>query len=192
MKWRLCFLLAWFWPDLPLDPFQSELGPTWAHPLGTDALGRDGLLRLLHAGARSLGFASAADACDSDPVITYEDVEGPGACEGSSWCFAATTMVCGSRQFSNTTSAQRPWPTCTSCASSSPTCASGSRASASNSFVTPAEFDRLAEHGRALGFKYVASGPLVRSSYRAGRLYQQALDARGSGAGARITVATAP
>lgn len=60
MKWRLCFLLAWFWPDLPLDPFQSELGPTWAHPLGTDALGRDGLLRLLHAGARSLGFASAA------------------------------------------------------------------------------------------------------------------------------------
>ncbi len=60
MRWRLCFLLAWLWPDLPLDPFQSELVPTWVHPLGTDALGRDGLLRLLHAGARSLGFASAA------------------------------------------------------------------------------------------------------------------------------------
>ncbi len=60
MKWRLCFLLAWLWPDLPLDPFQSEFVPTWAHPLGTDALGRDGVLRLLHAGARSLGFASAA------------------------------------------------------------------------------------------------------------------------------------
>ena len=60
MRWRLCFLLAWFWPDLSLDPFRGDLMPTWAHPLGTDALGRDGLLRLLHAGARSLGFASAA------------------------------------------------------------------------------------------------------------------------------------
>ena len=38
-------------------------------------------------------------------------------------------------------------------------------------FVEPAEFDRLAEHGRALGFKYVASGPLVRSSYRAAEAF---------------------
>jgi len=29
-----------------------------------------------------------------------------------------------------------------------------------------------------MGFAGVLSGPLVRSSYRAGRLYQQALDAR--------------
>jgi lipoic acid synthetase len=30
-----------------------------------------------------------------------------------------------------------------------------------------------------IGFAGVMSGPLVRSSYRAGRLYQQALAARG-------------
>lgn len=34
-------------------------------------------------------------------------------------------------------------------------------------FVTPAEFDRLAETGRKMGFAQVASGPLVRSSYHA-------------------------
>ena len=34
------------------------------------------------------------------------------------------------------------------------------------------------------------SGPLVRSSYRAGSLYAKALEARGSGSGARITVTT--
>lgn len=59
MKWRLCFLLALFLPELRLDPFQGELPCTLGHPLGTDLLGRDGLLRLLHAGARSFGFASA-------------------------------------------------------------------------------------------------------------------------------------
>jgi len=34
-------------------------------------------------------------------------------------------------------------------------------------FVTPAEFDVLAEDARALGFRNVASGPMVRSSYHA-------------------------
>ena len=34
-------------------------------------------------------------------------------------------------------------------------------------FVTPAEFDELAEAGYKLGFQHVASGPLVRSSYHA-------------------------
>ncbi len=34
-------------------------------------------------------------------------------------------------------------------------------------FYTPEEFDRLQETGLALGFKWVESGPLVRSSYRA-------------------------
>jgi lipoic acid synthetase len=34
-------------------------------------------------------------------------------------------------------------------------------------YVDPAEFERYRAHGEALGFKYVASGPLVRSSYRA-------------------------
>ena len=36
-------------------------------------------------------------------------------------------------------------------------------------FVTPAEFDALAEFARGLGFANVASGPLVRSSYHADR-----------------------
>lgn len=38
-------------------------------------------------------------------------------------------------------------------------------------FVHPNTFDRYAERARALGFGYVASGPLVRSSYRAGELF---------------------
>ena len=34
-------------------------------------------------------------------------------------------------------------------------------------FVTPEEFDGLRDEGLAMGFRYVASGPLVRSSYKA-------------------------
>ena len=34
-------------------------------------------------------------------------------------------------------------------------------------YVNPAEFDRLAEIGKAMGFRHVASGPMVRSSYHA-------------------------
>lgn len=34
-------------------------------------------------------------------------------------------------------------------------------------FVTPAEFDQLAEIGQKIGFEHVASGPMVRSSYHA-------------------------
>ena len=45
-------------------------------------------------------------------------------------------------------------------------------------WVTPAEFTGLAEHARSLGFAGVMSGPLVRSSYRAGRLHAQAIAAR--------------
>lgn len=40
-------------------------------------------------------------------------------------------------------------------------------------YVSPARFDAWAEEGRRLGFRYVASGPLVRSSYRAGELFLQ-------------------
>ena len=36
-------------------------------------------------------------------------------------------------------------------------------------FVHPAEFDALREYGESLGFRHVASGPLVRSSYHADR-----------------------
>jgi lipoic acid synthetase len=45
-------------------------------------------------------------------------------------------------------------------------------------WVKPEEFVALREQGEAMGFAGIMSGPLVRSSYRAGRLYQQALDAR--------------
>jgi lipoic acid synthetase len=45
-------------------------------------------------------------------------------------------------------------------------------------WVKPEEFVELADLATALGFAGVMSGPLVRSSYRAGRLYQQALEAR--------------
>ena len=38
-------------------------------------------------------------------------------------------------------------------------------------YVHPKTFDRYAEVARELGFEYVASGPLVRSSYRAGELF---------------------
>jgi lipoic acid synthetase len=47
-------------------------------------------------------------------------------------------------------------------------------------WVKPAEFVELATEAEQLGFAGVMSGPLVRSSYRAGRLYQQATAARGN------------
>jgi lipoic acid synthetase len=45
-------------------------------------------------------------------------------------------------------------------------------------WVEPAEFDELAEVARQIGFLGVMSGPLVRSSYRAGQLYSGAVAAR--------------
>ncbi|MDA1263728.1 MAG: lipoyl synthase [Planctomycetota bacterium] len=38
-------------------------------------------------------------------------------------------------------------------------------------YVTPERFDDLEREGRALGFQYVAAGPLVRSSYKAGEFF---------------------
>jgi len=38
-------------------------------------------------------------------------------------------------------------------------------------FVPPEEFAELAELGDKMGFEYVASGPLVRSSYKAAEFY---------------------
>lgn len=38
-------------------------------------------------------------------------------------------------------------------------------------FVTPEQFAKFAEAGRALGFAYVASAPLVRSSYKAAEVF---------------------
>jgi lipoic acid synthetase len=48
-------------------------------------------------------------------------------------------------------------------------------------FAHPDEFVEMAAEAEALGFLGVLSGPLVRSSYRAGRLYQQAIAARADG-----------
>lgn len=45
-------------------------------------------------------------------------------------------------------------------------------------WVKPEEFVALAAEAEQIGFAGVMSGPLVRSSYRAGRLYQQAVTAR--------------
>jgi lipoic acid synthetase len=45
-------------------------------------------------------------------------------------------------------------------------------------WVKPEEFVELGAEAEGVGFTGVLSGPLVRSSYRAGRLYQQAVAAR--------------
>lgn len=45
-------------------------------------------------------------------------------------------------------------------------------------WVTPGEFVTHAEFAERLGFAAVLAGPLVRSSYRAGRLYSKAVEAR--------------
>lgn len=53
-------------------------------------------------------------------------------------------------------------------------------------YLPPEEFDDLAEEARAMGFLYVAAGPLVRSSYKAGEYFlanhlarQKAFEVRG-------------
>ena len=48
-------------------------------------------------------------------------------------------------------------------------------------WVKPEEFVELAQEATEIGFLGVMSGPLVRSSYRAGRLYRQAMDSRAHG-----------
>jgi lipoic acid synthetase len=45
-------------------------------------------------------------------------------------------------------------------------------------WVKPEEFVELRSEAEEIGFAGVMSGPLVRSSYRAGRLYAQAIDRR--------------
>ncbi|MBF8192194.1 lipoyl synthase [Nonomuraea sp. K274] len=45
-------------------------------------------------------------------------------------------------------------------------------------WVKPEEFVELQAEAEAIGFAGVLSGPLVRSSYRAGRLFKQAIEAR--------------
>jgi lipoic acid synthetase len=47
-------------------------------------------------------------------------------------------------------------------------------------WVKPEEFVELAQEAEQVGFLGVMSGPLVRSSYRAGRLYKQAMEKKTS------------
>ncbi len=61
-------------------------------------------------------------------------------------------------------------------------------------FVKPQEFLEMQEEAQEIGFLGVMSGPLVRSSYRAGRLYADAVASRGAlpASAARVgSVATA-
>jgi lipoic acid synthetase len=53
-------------------------------------------------------------------------------------------------------------------------------------WVKPEEFVELADVAARIGFSGVMSGPLVRSSYRAGRLHKQAIEARAGGRTATI------
>jgi lipoic acid synthetase len=46
-------------------------------------------------------------------------------------------------------------------------------------WVKPQEFVELSAEAESIGFAGVMSGPLVRSSYRAGRLWAQAMRRRG-------------
>lgn len=46
-------------------------------------------------------------------------------------------------------------------------------------YVTPAVFDELRLEGEAMGFRYVASGPMVRSSYKAGEFFMQNMIEKG-------------
>jgi lipoic acid synthetase len=56
-------------------------------------------------------------------------------------------------------------------------------------WVPPEEFARWRADALALGFAGVMSGPLVRSSYRAGRLYRQALTRRAPAGPGHVGVA---
>ena len=40
-------------------------------------------------------------------------------------------------------------------------------------YVSPADFDWYRVEGEKMGFRYVASGPLVRSSYEAGEFFME-------------------
>ncbi|GAB4286350.1 MAG: lipoyl synthase [Deferrisomatales bacterium] len=57
-------------------------------------------------------------------------------------------------------------------------------------YVPPERFDALADTGRAMGFDFVAAGPLVRTSYRAAEAYVRSL--RGGSGAANDTDPLAP
>lgn len=55
-------------------------------------------------------------------------------------------------------------------------------------YVTPEVFESLAEAARAMGFAYVASGPLVRSSYKAAEVFVRSILRPGDPAGAEALI----
>lgn len=59
-------------------------------------------------------------------------------------------------------------------------------------YVSPQQFAKLARLGEAMGFKYVAAGPLVRSSYKAGEFYMEHLLRSGGGGGGGAAVSSSP
>jgi lipoyl synthase len=54
-------------------------------------------------------------------------------------------------------------------------------------WVPPEEFERLGTEASEMGFSGVMSGPLVRSSYRAGRLYREAMTRRARSADTAVS-----
>jgi lipoic acid synthetase len=54
-------------------------------------------------------------------------------------------------------------------------------------WVHPDEFVALQAGAEQMGFAGVLAGPLVRSSYRAGRLYERAIEHRTAGGAADVT-----
>eukprot|EP00955_Chlamydomonas_euryale_P110488 366000-Chlamydomonas_euryale.AAC.70 len=59
-------------------------------------------------------------------------------------------------------------------------------------YVTPEAFDAYAKVAEGMGFLYVASGPMVRSSYRAGELYLTNLMKGGQQAAVEVQQADMP
>lgn len=54
-------------------------------------------------------------------------------------------------------------------------------------YVPPEEFAVYRRYGEDIGFEYVAAGPLVRSSYRAGELFMQAKLERRRASGGQVS-----
>lgn len=50
-----------------------------------------------------------------------------------------------------------------------------------SAYITPAAFEGYVSAAKALGFRYAAGGPMVRSSYRAGEFYLEAMLKEGGG-----------
>lgn len=70
----------------PYSPTQIDMGnrladPCWAHPLGTDALGRDVLSRIIYGGRASLLLAVAATCCSMGVGLVAGVAA--GYCEGA-------------------------------------------------------------------------------------------------------------